>query len=95
MSEITMFTDRFVKLERWSESEKRHIIKNSSIVVQNVKANIERNDNGYFLRYKSPNLNAIDVRSSPIIAVEHQKENTCYVISTMAYSDTVYYKLTY
>lgn len=88
--------DSFVKLERWAESEKRHIIKNTSISVMKVKASIERRDSGYYLAYTSPNL-TYSVKTTDLISVEKVVDSAgiYYILSTWTDSkDTVYYKLT-
>lgn len=93
-SHIEMFTSRFTTLEKWVASEENHIIKDKSLKVQNVIAFIEKNDKGYFLSYSSPNLN-YTVKSMPILTIELDRDENCYIISTDAIDDTVYYKLKY
>jgi hypothetical protein len=96
-NELELITRQFAKLEKWSENEKRHIIKSSSLTVRNVTATIEHNDRlGYYLAYESPNL-SYKAKSSPIITIEKQQDEfgmPMYVISTKTDTkDTIYYRL--
>lgn len=91
-----MSNKSFTKMERWTEDEKRNVLKNNSLTVRDVVANIERNDRlGFYLAYSSKNLN-YSAKSSPIISLEKilNGYDNAYLISTKGEFTTVYYRLT-
>ncbi len=95
---LKLDVSHFSKLEKWSEKEKRHVIKDSSLTVANVTARIEHNQQlGFYLYYESPNL-SYTAKTTPIISVEKTFDkayNNVYLISTRTDTkDTMYYKLT-
>lgn len=92
---MSLFTDWFSKLEKWSEKEKKQIVKPSSLTIHSVTATIEHRDSGYYLAYKGKNENWSG-KSSPIISVEKcfNGHNNAYLISTKGETDTIYFRLT-